>query len=160
MGAAMREAGYSKHTANRPSDVTNSVAWQNLMDKYIPDEYIAAKHAELAEATIFKSLVIPYSEDKVPVEEEIRKLIEIAPGTTYLGHSVISTLVQKNLRIEYLVPDYRSRKDAIDLAYKVRGKYSSAKKQPITERPFSLAALRRLSEGGAKEVAEVSGIDK
>lgn len=35
---AMRDAGYSPATAKNPDKLTKSDAWQELMEKYLPDE--------------------------------------------------------------------------------------------------------------------------
>ena len=47
---AMREAGYSKSTATKPSKVTKSKAWPALMDEYFPQDFVAKKHKELFDA--------------------------------------------------------------------------------------------------------------
>jgi hypothetical protein len=44
---AMREAGYSKQTATKPSNLTSSKGWKELMDKFLPDSLLAKKHKEL-----------------------------------------------------------------------------------------------------------------
>lgn len=50
MAQAMREAGYSEATIKAPSKVTRSKGWQELMDEYFPQDYVAEKHKELFEA--------------------------------------------------------------------------------------------------------------
>lgn len=40
VSAAMREAGYSAVTAKNPSKLTNSNAYQELMDIYLPDDML------------------------------------------------------------------------------------------------------------------------
>lgn len=52
---AMREAGYSNSSATKPSKLTRSKGWQELMDEYFPPDYVAEKHKELFEAedTVF-----------------------------------------------------------------------------------------------------------
>lgn len=46
MGQAMREVGYSDATASHPTDVTNSIGWKQLMDKYLPDDELLKVHEE------------------------------------------------------------------------------------------------------------------
>jgi len=48
---AMIDAGYSPNTANTPQKLTESDGWQELMDKYLPDEKIIQKVDEGLEAT-------------------------------------------------------------------------------------------------------------
>lgn len=43
----MLEAGYSPNTAKKPSNLTNSKGWQELMDKFLPDSLLAKKHQAL-----------------------------------------------------------------------------------------------------------------
>jgi hypothetical protein len=46
-GKALLRAGYSKHTAKKPNQVTNSQGWQELLAIHLPDKDLAAKHKEL-----------------------------------------------------------------------------------------------------------------
>lgn len=41
---SMREAGYSKRSANKPEVLTQSKAWPALMEEFMPDAYLADKH--------------------------------------------------------------------------------------------------------------------
>lgn len=52
---AMRDAGYSEQTAKSPHKLTKSKAWPALMEEFLPQEKVAAAHAELLEAedTVF-----------------------------------------------------------------------------------------------------------
>lgn len=47
MGKAMIDAGYSPNTAKTPQKLTNTQAWQGLMDEYLPDDSLALKHRQL-----------------------------------------------------------------------------------------------------------------
>ncbi len=44
---AMREAGYSPATAKNPSNLTNSLGWNELMNKYISEEALLKTHQAL-----------------------------------------------------------------------------------------------------------------
>lgn len=50
MHKAMVDVGYSENTAIDPSNVTNSKGWQELMDKYLPDDKVLATHEAGLEA--------------------------------------------------------------------------------------------------------------
>lgn len=50
VSSAMREVGYSKHTASRPSNLTQSKGWKQLMDEYLPEEELAKLHKEQLQA--------------------------------------------------------------------------------------------------------------
>ncbi len=43
---AMRDSGYSSSTAKNPKKLTNSKAWNELLDYYLPDEMLIAVLAE------------------------------------------------------------------------------------------------------------------
>lgn len=48
---AMLDAGYDATTAKNPSNLTNSIGWQELMDKYLPDDLVLDTHKAGLEAT-------------------------------------------------------------------------------------------------------------
>jgi hypothetical protein len=47
VSVVMREVGYSKSFATKPSQLTNSLGWQELMDEYFPDDKLAKTHGKL-----------------------------------------------------------------------------------------------------------------
>ncbi len=49
-GKVLREVGYSEEVANHPQKVTESRAWDDLMEQYLPDSLLAKKHNELLKA--------------------------------------------------------------------------------------------------------------
>ena len=51
LSASMRKAGYSKASAKNPQLLTKKLSWKELMDKYLPEEFVAKKHRELFSAT-------------------------------------------------------------------------------------------------------------
>ena len=51
MSEAMRQVGYSEASVTKPSEVTNSIGWKQLMDKMLPDEKLLLRHAEGLDAT-------------------------------------------------------------------------------------------------------------
>jgi hypothetical protein len=48
---AMREVGYSKNYSKNPQDLKKSTGWQELLEKYIPDDLLQQKIKEGLEAT-------------------------------------------------------------------------------------------------------------
>lgn len=64
ISSAMRDAGYSAATATKPSDLTNSKSWAELMEEYLPDKKLAEVHQRGLDAK--KSIVV----DKVIEEVE------------------------------------------------------------------------------------------
>ena len=53
MGEAMIKAGYSKNTAITPKKVTESKAWPELMEQYLPDDKLLSTHEKALDATKF-----------------------------------------------------------------------------------------------------------
>lgn len=47
MGKILRKNGYSESVIKNPKIVTESVGWQELMEKHLPDKLLAQKHKEL-----------------------------------------------------------------------------------------------------------------
>ena len=47
IGKAMLDNGYSKSTSENPDHLTKSKGWNELMDKYLSDDFLAEKHKEL-----------------------------------------------------------------------------------------------------------------
>ncbi len=96
MAEAMREVGYSEASASKPSEVTNSKGWQELMDKYLPDDKVLGAHQDALEATKTSNAAILLTKDGQTVKAEEQGLIE--------------------------VPDHQTRLKAVELAYKVKKK--------------------------------------
>lgn len=92
MAEAMREVGYSEASVSKPSEVTNSKGWQELMDKYLPDDKVLATHEAGLEATKVVSAVIVGKD----ANDKTNDFID--------------------------VPDYPTRLKAVELAYKVKKK--------------------------------------
>jgi len=51
LGKAMRKAGYAEVTSKSPVKLTDSLGWQELMEKYLPDNLLAEKHLKLLNKT-------------------------------------------------------------------------------------------------------------
>jgi hypothetical protein len=49
--AAMLKAGYSPNTAKTPQKLTESKAWPELLEKYLPDDKLLKTHDEALQAT-------------------------------------------------------------------------------------------------------------
>ena len=114
---AMRDAGYSPATAQNPKKLTSTKTWQSLMDKYLPEEDLSKHHKELMNAKIIKTMLIPIKATK----PDIRKVFKML-GFKVLTISFLKTEL-KHL-VYFAMPDNRSRIEALDMAYKLRGKYA------------------------------------
>lgn len=43
----MREAGYSEETAKKPGVLTKSKSWKQLLEEYLPDEFLLQEHKKI-----------------------------------------------------------------------------------------------------------------
>ena len=117
-GEAMKIAGYSENTAKAPTKMTESKGWQELMDKYLPDNDLAIRHKELLNATRLEHMVFP----KSVKDKEIKSLLEsVNCNVRKIQHGD-----QAN-HVWFWAKDNIALKSALDLAYKLKGKYSAEK---------------------------------
>lgn len=49
MGQILKEAGYSDSVSKHPDRVTKTNGWQQLMEKFLPDQRLLQVHSELLE---------------------------------------------------------------------------------------------------------------
>lgn len=148
VSTAMLEAGYSPSMAKNPQVLTNTKAWAQLMAEYLPDHSIAERHKELLNSTTLDHQVFAlgpkdekdklsyieadkakaikdgkeYREIEYVTDEDIRQMFED------INCKVRRIVHRETARDVYFwVADNRSRKDAIDMAYKLKGNYAPEK---------------------------------
>lgn len=127
MKAALKKAGYSPAVQKNPHKVTRSKTWKQLMDEYLPEDYLAEKHRELMEANSIHHYVFPHGtakKDPRITDAEIRSIVESVPGCR-LVYIKLDKFLGKVAY--YQSPDNKARKDALDMAFKLRGSYSPEK---------------------------------
>lgn len=145
---AMIDAGYSVATANTPQKLTESKAWAELMAQYLPDDTIAEKHRELLHATTLDHQVFALG----PKDEKDREKYiaadrnkadkdgkEYVPIDYVTDEDIVEMLAEINCKVRRIVhretardvyfwaADNKPRKDAIDMAYKLKGSYAPEK---------------------------------
>lgn len=98
MGEAMKEVGYSGNT--RPHDITNTAGWQELMEKYLPDNKLLDIHEQGLGAMKPIGALVLIKNDK---EGNAQQILKTDEGM-----------------IE--VPDHAVRAKYLELGYKVKGK--------------------------------------
>ena len=115
IGKLIQKAGYSKAYSTNPGQLKKTLSWQELMEKNLPDDLLSQRHNELLTAMTIGNYVFVNS----LTDEEIRQVVESAPGCKLIK-------IQRNqahARAYFSVPDNKPRKDAIDMAYKLKSKY-------------------------------------
>lgn len=97
ISGVMRKVGYKKNTAKKPSNLTKSKGWEELMEKYLPDSDLAKAHKEGLSAIKKEHKIVDRDDDGKPIYDFVD------------------------------VDDYSTRHKYLDTAYKLKGKYAPEK---------------------------------
>lgn len=133
---AMIKAGYSEQYANNPQMLKESAGWQQLLDKYLPETKILKFHDELLTSATINHYVF----SNALTDKEIAGVVGIIAGSKLV-------LIKRNPQYAtayFTVPDNHSRKDGVDMAYKLRGSYKAEKVEHSLNEAAE-AALARLN---------------
>jgi len=145
---ALEAVGYSPAYAHNPQKFLNTKTAKELLKEYLPDELITQRHAELLGAAEIQHYVFPKLKEKGRsvslTNADIRTIVESVPGCRliYVKRDFMGAWAY------FQAPDCKSRRDAIDMAYKRKGDYA-AEKVDIIKRKYQhlsnadLMALRR-----------------
>ena len=96
---AMEKAGYSNAYSRNPHKIVQTKSFQELLDKYLPDEDITKKHKELLEAQkVISANVYASGKDGKPVND----FIEVPDNQTQ------SKMVELGYKIKDKVPSQRT----------------------------------------------------
>lgn len=110
---AMREAGYSPETAKNPKKLTKSKGWDALMEQYLDDKTLATVHKSLLTAHQLEHMVFPLSQ----TDKDIKELLESTGcKVRKIQHSETMT------HCWFWSPNTKAQKDAVELAYKLKGR--------------------------------------
>lgn len=99
VSGAMKVAGYSSSSATKPSNLTDSNGWREMMDKNFPDKFLAKVHKEGLKATKKENEIVGRD------------------GKGQPEYALVD------------VEDYATRHRYLDSAYKLKGKYAAEKKE-------------------------------
>lgn len=146
---AMLAAGYSQNTANTPQKLTESKAWPALMDEYLSEESLTKAHSELMHTKRLDHMVFPLGPesrteglDLSKMQPAIKTMLDAEQAmqmTTLSDDDIKDLLKSVNCTVRKIVHgqtgrhvyfwsmDARARKDALDMAYKLRGAYAPEK---------------------------------
>ena len=118
VGKAMRKAGYSPQTAKNPKKLTDSKAWDRLMEEYLPDRELAKVHYGLLKSMRIEHMVFPTNIK----DEEIDELLKsVNCQVRKIQHGDMA------IHCWFWSPNDKARNDALDKAYKLKGKYAPEK---------------------------------
>lgn len=146
MGKVLREAGYAQSTSENPDHVTKSKGFTELMEEYLPDDDVLDAHQQLLKSTRIEHMVFPLyrnPEADIPeegdlTEEQEEKLKHAASaGESLSDKDIEDMLAEVNCKVRKIVhgetarhvyfwsPDANARKNAIELAYKIKGRITN-----------------------------------
>jgi len=121
MHKSMIAAGYSEAMANNPQKLTKSKGWQEIIDKYLREDKLLNVHARLLDSVRLER----YSFGVDMGDEIIRKIISKIKGAKFIR----ITKGERTKICYYTVPDGRTQLSALDMAFKIRGKYQIDKEE-------------------------------
>jgi len=150
---AMRDAGYSDAYASNPHKFKKTKKFKELMQEIMPDDLLAETHLSLLRAGEIQHYTFPaivlnkmtkskdkrakrHIKAKEPVasaisDEEIKQIVECVPGCKLIYIRYEPAMGGKVAY--YQAPDSRSRKDALDMAYKLKGSYAAEKFEEVNK---------------------------
>lgn len=117
---AMKVAGYSAEVSKRTDKLTKTKGFKELMEEYLSDEDLAKAHRELLNAGFIERIGF----EKDIEDEDILDVFKKAKGckVLYIRH------YKDSEKIAYVqVIDNNARKNALEMAYKLKGSYAPEK---------------------------------
>lgn len=145
MGKLMREVGYSESYSTNPAQKKNTKrTWADLMEEFLPENLVAQRHGELMNASAIESYTFSQDEKRGRelTDEEVRAVVESVPGCKliYIKRGKYTGTVAF-----FQTPDMKARKEAVELTYKLRGKFAP-EQIDIVKRKFGHLSNAELAE--------------
>lgn len=129
LGKAILDAGYSKSYAKTPAKIVESKTFLEVLEDSLPDEKLSKAHEELLDQKRIEYFVFPKKMD----DEEIKGHVESA------GLRLIVTRESdKGKMAFYSIPDAQAKSKALEMAYKLKGKFSDENKPPQSTTTYNL----------------------
>lgn len=128
-GKAMKDAGYGKGIQKNPKKVIESKGFKQLLDKYLPENTVLKKHKRLLDSKSIEHMVFP----SVIIDKNIKSLLRSVGCTV--------KKIQRGdhgVHVWYWSPNDLARKNAIDMAYKLRGSYAAEKHRVNVDTTFKI----------------------
>ncbi len=170
VSGAMREAGYPEKTAKNPKNLTESKAWEEIIGDALSFEELAEEHKQLLNSTKIEHMVFPLGPrgedddnlsgarpDKKPEDPNEEKRLK-AERTTLTDKEIIGMLAEVNCKVRrivhgetarhvyYWAADNKARKDALDMAYKIRGTYAPEKSINLNVEVEASPEIKKITE--------------
>jgi hypothetical protein len=157
----IKDAGFSQCYADNPKRLLETKTAKELMRMFLPDWKIYSTHGELMAASEIQHYVFPKligtkgkgarSKTKQIDNAEIKGIVESVPGCKliyikrdpYIGSVAF-----------FQAPDNKSRREAVDMAYKLKGNYSP-EKIDIIQRKYQSLSNAELMEYRRKLIEKI-----
>ena len=117
----MKEAGYSGATARNPKNLTQSDAWKELLGKALPDKKLLQVHKKILNAQKVEHMVFPLGMDQADIEKLLNS-VGCTPKKIQVG--------QQAIHVWFWAPDFKARANAVELAYKIKGRITTKIEPP------------------------------
>ena len=125
--SAMKKAGYSPSYSESTGQIQKTETFMEKFNKIMPEETILGWHNNLGNAKKTQQLTI----DKGVKDEVIESWVDSINGVI---HKIIEGKLYKT--VLFWTRDNKAVKDAIEMAYKLRGDYAPEKHEEINANPF------------------------
>ena len=127
MGRILKEAGFSKWTQLRSTQVVRSKGFQELLAEAIPDTLATKVHKQLLSSVRLDSYRMPVT----LTDKQITEIVEKVPGCKcrkIIRPKKVKGVYSKDFcDVIFYSPDSNSRKTALDMFYKLKNLYPKDK---------------------------------
>lgn len=115
MREVLKKAGYCEETTRAPNKVFKTKSFQELLNKYLPDDYVAKKQKILTSAATIKEIQFSIDEE----DSAIKEIIKMIPGSKFIK----ITKYEKTKIVKYLCPLYDEQRQSLDMVHKLKNNY-------------------------------------
>ncbi|MDD5726275.1 MAG: hypothetical protein PHC53_02585 [Patescibacteria group bacterium] len=145
VSAAMKEVGYSDAYAKNPQQITSTDSWDELMKKHLPDEKLAKAHEALLTSKHVERLVVHAGTP----DEDLADMLKEANCTL---KKIYIFMGEKH--VLFWAPNDKAREAAVDMGYKLKGRYTSRIKIERSLSDLTDEELDQLLDEEAKKIAK------
>lgn len=145
MTNVMLDADYSKSYA-LSGHIKQTEIWSELMEMHFPNSRLAKVHSDLLCSAKIQHYIFPHEKKKAMLKtEQVKAIVESVPGCKliYIKNDHYAGQIAF-----FQAPDSKSQREALDMAYKLSGKYAPEQIE-LTKRKYQdlsnaeLAALEK-----------------
>lgn len=125
---ALRKNGYSPAVVDNPSKVTESKTFLEVLEDALPDDLLSSHHKELLEQRRIEYFVFPKKMEDQEIKEHV-----LAAGLKV----IVIRESDKGKLAFYSISDPQARSKALEMAYKLKGKFGDGDKPKPTGNTYN-----------------------